>query len=292
MSMLVSALVDEVSEVYRSYVRQQEPTSALTSSINASDTSFTVADGNAISKGLAQIEDEMVYVRSVDRTTNTVTLEPWGRGQSGSTAASHSIGVRITQAPVTPRTRAKDVVSQVLQEVFPKIFAVDSVTLDINPAQILYSLPTDAYHVLNVEWQPPGPSLSWLSVRRWKQNKTPTSVEVEVISPTFPGNDTVRVHYIKEPPGQLVMSDDLETMGYPVSIRDLIVLGSCARLAATTEMGRVNIASVESSQRSDAVPAGSGLSLSRYLYQLFSSRVEDEARNLQMRYPIVSHLTR
>lgn len=292
MTMLVSALVDEVTEVFRSYVKQQEPTTALTSSVNASDTTFTVADGTAASKGLAQIEDEMVYVRSVDRPSNTVTLEPWGRGQSGSTAASHSSGVRFTQSPITPRVRAKDVISQVLQEIFPRLFAVDDTTLDINAAQVLYALPATAYHVLSVQFQPPGPSLSWIPVRRWRQNKTPDAVEIEVISKTLPGNDTVRVHFIKNPPSALTMTDDLETLGYPLSIRDVIELGTLAKLAITSEMSRVQSNTVEAHARSEAVPAGSSTSLSRYLYQLFQARLEDEARNLQFRYPVVSHFTR
>ena len=292
MAMLVSSLVDEVTEVFRSYVRQQEPTTALTTTVNSSVTTLTVDDGTVVSKGLAQLEDEMIYVRSVDRTTNIVTLEPWGRGQSGSTAASHTSGSRFTQAPATPRVRARDVLSQVLQEIFPRLFPVAATTLDINGAQLLYSLPATAYHVLAVEFQPPGASLSWIPVKRWRQNKTPTAVEIEVISPTLPGNDTVRVHYIKTPPSALTMSDDLETLGYPTSIRDVILFGALAKLAVTSEMSRVQTSAVESHARSEAVPAGSATSLSRYLYQLFQARLEDEARNLQFRYPIVSHYTR
>lgn len=292
MALSVSTLVDEVVDTWHFYVHQLEPTTALSSSINASALTFTVGDPTSISKGLAQIEDEMVYVSSVDRSTSTVTLEPWGRGQQGSTAASHSTDARITMAPSVPRVRAKDLLSQVLQEIFPRLFAVAETTIDVDGATINYALPGVAYHVMKVEWQPQDASESWIPVRRWRQNKTPSGVELEILSPVQIGADTVRVHYIKNPPTALTMSDDLETLGYPLSVRDVVVIGVLHRLAMYGEASRVQISAVESHARGEAVPAGSSTSLSRYLYQVFMSRLEAEALNLQMRYPIVSHFTR
>jgi hypothetical protein len=264
----------------------------LTAPIDADDTTLIVDNSEAVGIGLVQIDDEMVWVRGADRTTHTVTLEPWGRGQSGTTAASHSAGARVTASPKYPRARIKDVISGVVQEIFPRLFAVDSVELTITAARVNYSLPTDCYHVYQVEWQPVGPSLSWIPVRRWRQNKTPTSVELEIISRVQVGADRVRVHYIKNPPSQLAMSDDLETMGFPVSIRDVVVLGACARLAAFSEASRVQSDSVANIARAEAVPAGSATSLARFLYQLFRQRLDDEAQNLQMRFPIFLHFTR
>lgn len=292
MSMLVSALVDEVVDAFRAAVRQQEPTTSLDGSMTDSATSFTVTDASTMGKGLTQIEDEMVFVKSVDRNTNTVELEPWGRAQSGSTAAAHSSGARVTQAPVVPRVRARDLIAQVLQEVFPRLFAVSSTTLDISAAVSNYDLPANCYHVLSVQYQLPGPSGEWIPVRRWRQNKTDTALELEILQYVQPGNDTVRVFYIKNPPTTIAMSDDLETLGFPTSIRDLIVLGACSHLATWAEAGRIQTNSVESHARSEAVPAGSGLALSRFLYQKFVARVEDEARNLSLRHPISSHFTR
>lgn len=292
MSMLVSALVDEVTETFRSYVREQNPTTAMTSTIDSDDLTFTVYDPTTISKGLIQIDDEMVFVRAVDRASSTVTLEPWGRGRSGTTATSHALGAQVTSSPTYPRGRVRDLISGVMQEIFPSLFAVTSTLLTFNPAQNLYALPSDCYHVLQVQHQPPGPSLSWLAVRRWAQNKTPTTVELELYSRVVPGANRVRVTYVKNPPAQLAFTDDLETAGYPVTLRDVIVLGATARLAAFTEASRVQAKALESDARSQGVPAGSAVNLSRYLYQLFKQRIDDEARNLQMRYPYFSHFTR
>lgn len=292
MTMLVSAVVDEVIDTWRSYVREQNPVTATSGTFDADDLSFTVDDASRVTVGLIQVGDEMVQVRSVDRTTSTVTLEAWGRGQMASTAVSHSIGSKVTSAPTVPRVRVRDALSDVMQEVFPGLFAVDEVLLTATPALVRYSLPADAYHVLTVSYLPPGPSLSWIPIKRWRQNKTPSSLELEILSRVTPGADRVRVFYIKEPPGELVMSDDLETLGYPTSIRGVLVLGATARLAAFTETSRVQTGSVESAARAEAVPAGSSMNLSRYLYQLFRQRLDDESANLRLRYPIVSHFTR
>lgn len=292
MALTISDLVDEANDTWRSYVRIQEQVTALSGSLSDSALTFVVDDATKVSTGLIQIGDEMMQVKSLDRTTNTITLEAWGRAQMGSTASSHSSGAKVTTAPIYPRVRVLAVVSEVVQEIFPQLFAVTSTTLDVTAAQVNYDLPVDTYQVLSVAQQPPGPSLSWVPVTRWRQNRTPTTVELEIFSAVTPGADRVRVFYIKTPPSQLTMSDDLEDMGYPASVKGVIIAGVAQRLAAFTEASRVQVASVESHARSEAVPAGSSAQLSKFLYQLYRERLTSEARDLQIRYPAQMHFTR
>lgn len=292
MTLLVRDIVGEVIDTWHSYVREQNPVTALAGSLDSDDITFTVDDATKLGVGLVEVGDEMVQVRSIDRTSASVTLEAWGRGQMSSLAESHALGTRVTASPTTPRVRVRDALSDTMQEVFPQLFAVDEVFITATPAVVRYALPADAYHVISVSYLPAGPSLSYIPVKRWRQNKTPTTVELEILSRVMPGLNRVRVFYVKSPPSQLTMTDDFEALGYPTSIRGVLVLGCVARLAAFTEASRVQTGSVESNGRSDAVPVGSSLSLSRYLYQLFRQRLDDEAANLQARYPIVSHFTR
>lgn len=292
MTLLVSALVDEVNDTWRSYVRIQEPVTSLTAGINATDLSFTPSDISKLGVGLVQIDDEMIQVSGLNRDTGVVSVEPWGRGQMSSTATTHATGAKVTASPTYPRVRVAQVVSGVLQEIFPQIFAVSSDLLTVSPAVTNYALNTDVYHVLSVSYLPFGPSGTWVPIPRWRQTKTPTTVEMDIMSAVAPGADRVRVFYIKNPPSQLVMTDDLQTLGYPTSIRDVIVLGACARLAAFTEASRVQTDAIPPAARSEAVPAGSAISLSRYLYQLFRQRLDDEANNMLNRYPFHSHFTR
>lgn len=80
--------------------------------------------------------------------------------------------------------------------------------------------------------------------------------------------------------------------GYERQTRDLIVLGVTARMMAYTEPARIQAQSLESHGRSEAVPAGAAQTLSRYLYQLFQQRLDDERRDLALRHPPQPHFTR
>ena len=94
-------LTDDVLSMLRGYVRSQESVTAMAGSLNATATSFNVDDGSRLGMGRAEIDDELVYINSV--TTNSVALQPWGRGVDGSTAATHADDARVTFNPLFPR---------------------------------------------------------------------------------------------------------------------------------------------------------------------------------------------
>jgi hypothetical protein len=103
----------------------------------------------------------------------------------------------------------------------------------------------------------------------------------------------VRVIYARTPPGQLALADDLETTyGFTPSHRGVFVMGAVARLLMYTEASRIQASTVEAHNRSEAVPAGSATSAARFAYQMFRQRLDDEALQLQLRYPVTTHFTR
>lgn len=288
----VASLVDEVLDTAHGYVRGQELHTSTSSSMTTGSLSFTVADVTKLSVGPVEIEDELVQVASVDPGSATVTIEPWGRAQGGTTAATHAIGVRVTASPLYPRQRVRNTIYGVLREIFPDIFAVASTTLDGSASVSNFAMPADCYHVLRVETKLLGPSLMWQPVPRWRQNKRASTVELEVIGPVVVGTGRVRVLYIKTPPTSLTSADDLTTLGYDYQVRDLIVLGATARLMAYTETARVNAQSMEAHGRAESVPAGSAAALARVLDARFRERVEAERFQLLNRYPTQPHHTR
>lgn len=292
MALLISDVVDEVNDALHSYVRDQDQVTSLAVPMVAADLQLIAGDANQLSRGLIQIDDEVMYVKTVDAANNLVLLEPWGRGESGSVAADHAAGAKITTAPIYPRVRVKDVVAGIVAEIFPAVYGVQTTLLTPNPAVTNYSLPADAHQVLAVEWQEPGPTGMWTPVRRWRANRTATTVELEILQSVFPGQDRVRVTTMRAAPVGLTFATDLETYGYTQSIRDLLVLGATSRLLAYTEPSRVQVHAVESHARSAVVPAGSAIAASRYLYGLFKQRVDDERRQLLERYPTLTHRTR
>lgn len=288
----IASIVDEVLDTAQGYVRGQDLKTSLTATITDSVLSFTVTQADRMSVGPVEIEDELIQVASVDANTGVATVEPWGRAQGGTTAAAHPAGARVVVAPIFPRQRVRNVVYGILREIFPDVFAVATTTLDGSAVQTNFTMPDDCWHVLRVETKLLGPSLMWQPVGRWRQNKQPTSVELEVIGPVVVGSSRVRVQYIKTPPVTLSSTDDLTTLGYDYQVRDLIVLGATARLMSYTETSRVQGQSMESSGRAENVPAGSAAALSRVLDARFRERVESERMQLLNRYPTQPHSTR
>lgn len=288
----IASLTDEVLDTAQGYVRGQDLRTSTASSFTSTDLTFTVVDGTQLSVGPVEVDDELVQVASVDTTSNTVTIEPWGRGLGGTTAAAHSGGARVTVAPIFPRQRVRNTIYGILREIFPDIFAVATTTLDGSAVRTNFTMPADCYHVLRIETKLYGPSLMWQPVPRWRQNKQGSSVEVEIIGPVTVGSGRVRVLYVKSPPATFTATDDLVAIGYDYSVRDLIVLGASARLMAFTETSRVQAQSMEAHGRGEVVPPGSAAALSRILDSRFQQRVLGEKMQLLNRYPTQPHFTR
>lgn len=288
----IPSLVDEVLDSVRGYSHHQDQRTTLSTGIADTDLTVVVNDISQISKGLLEIEDEIVQVASVDTSGNVVTLEPWGRGQSGTTAVAHAMNVRVTSAPLFPRQRVRNAIFGVLRETFPSIYATSSTLLDGSSIVTNFALPVDCYQVLTVENHLIGPSGQWIPVKRWRQNRQPTTIELEVLSPVAVGTDRVRVNYVRVPPTSFGDSDDLTTFGYDYQIRDVVVLGATAKLVAYLETARVQTETMVANGRAEAVPVGAATAASKMLYSLFQKRVEDERQQLLLRHPMQLHMLR
>jgi hypothetical protein len=289
----ICSLLDEILDVVHGYIRGQEARTHLLASMTSTDTTFTAADPKKMSGGLIEIDEELVYVASVNPTNGLVTIEPWGRAQSQTMKVAHEANAKVVNNPVFPRQRVRNALWGVLREIFPDLFAFGEVFLNINPALTHYDMPTDAYHIMQVQWLLPGPTHMWAEANRWKQNKRAGGVvELELFSRVWPGQARARVQYMKVPPDQFGECDDLGTYGYDLQLRDLLVIGSAARLMAYVESSRVLTESVVSHGRSEAVPAGSATQISKYLYSIFQKRVADERTQQLLRHPFQIHITR
>lgn len=288
----ITSLVDEVLDSMRGFSRHQDQRTSLTSNISDTDLVLAVSDISQVSKGVLEIGDEIVQVATVDSSAGTVTLEPWGRGQSGTIAVAHSSGAQVTSAPLLPRQRVRNAIFGILREMFPDIYAVTSTLLDGSAVRTNYVMPSDCYHVISVENHLLGPSGQWIPVKRWRMNRQPTTVELEVLSPVAVGTGRVRVNYIKTPPDTFGDTDDLSSYGYDYQVRDLIVLGASSRLLAYLEPARIQTDSMVATGRADSVPAGAALNASKTLYSLFKTRVEEERQQLLARHPMQPHMLR
>lgn len=287
-----TALVDEVLGAVHGYVRDQQQVTTLLAPITTSDVSFQVAEPAEISRGIIEIDEELMAVKTVDSSSGVVTLQPWGRGQSQSDAAAHSANAKIINSPLYPRQDVRQEIFATLREIFPDVFPTAMAFLDVDVTRTNYPLPADVYQVLAVQWLLPGPSRMWAPMRRWRQNHIPGAQEIELIGPLWPGQARARYQYMRTPPEVYGLVDDLTTYGYSPQIKDIIVIGATSRLLAKTEAARLQVESVESHGRSQDVPTGANTASARYLYQVLQKRLADERAQNLMRYPLQIHYTR
>lgn len=286
----VSRLIDEIQSALHGYVRDQSQVTDLAQSMDDVQLTGMVSEGVQLSRGLIEIDDELVYVKTINPSGQFV-IPPWGRGQSGSAAAAHAAGAKVTQSPLYPRKAVRDGIYWCLREMFPRVFAVREVLYDVDVVRTNHPLPDDCWQVHAVEWSVPGPSRMWERMFRWRMNMTDTTTEIELLGRRWPGQDKLRVLYSVQPP-VMYEFDDLSAYGYSQHLHDIIVLGTTARLLMLTEPARLQVESVESHGRSEVVDGGTLVQVAQRMYALFDRRVEQESLRLLARFPTRMHLTR
>ena len=89
-----------------SYVKNQESVTIITNAIDNDDLTFTVDDATAASKGIIEIDDELIYVKKSVATSGTLQIlgtasVSSGRGWRGTTATSHVAGSIVRNNPIS-----------------------------------------------------------------------------------------------------------------------------------------------------------------------------------------------
>lgn len=273
-----------VAEVY-GYTQTVDVNTYLTVAATSFDVEFTVADARNFSRGIVQVGEELILIDTVDRTNNRLTCgDISGRGIRGTTAAGHSPGVRVLMAPVIPIAQALSAVREILRSA-AGLFAVDTTTFPAVAAQEGYDLPAGTDGILEVAWQPPGPSDKWIRLRRWRFDRIANQIVIG--SAVMPGR-SIRVAYTK-PVTVPADSAEFTTSGLPESCLDVVRLGAAWKVVSFLEPYTLmpNTAAGEAMDRNKT--SGNRLSVARYLYQLYQVRLSEEVAELQRRYPIHTH---
>lgn len=273
-------LTDDVLSMLRGYVRSQESVTALNGNLSSTATAFNVDNGGRLGMGRAEIDDELVYVDAI--TTNAVTLQPWGRGVDGTTAAAHSDNARVTFNPLFPRHYVKRAINDTIASIGVELKATDVHTFTFLSAVSTYSLPAAVKTIFQVTWKTLGPSGRWETVRRWaldtdaNTTQYATGKTITIWDTVVPGR-TVQVRYLKEPTTLSAGSDTLTgTAGLPASCRDVVALGTAARLTASVDVALLDPSSVQAGFFDERRQIGSASNVARTLYALYQQRLAEE----------------
>jgi len=291
-------LVEEVSLNLAGYTMRQDRSTHLSEQATSSQETMKIASNENIAKGLVEVGDELVWVDTFDRSSNTLTLAPYGRGFNGTLATSHAAGERVTIAPTFPRQAIKKAINDTILAVYPDIFGVGQHTFTWSPAKNTYALPSDAETVLAVSYKSIGASEEWVPVRNWRLDSSAdvsdfnSTSSLTIYSYVDPGRD-VKVVYARQPLTLEFADDDFNlTTGFAESVKDVIVLGSSARLLSFVDPGRLTYSAPEADTQSGRIQFGSGSNVARYVFALYQQRLNDEVRKLKRRYPVRVHYTR
>ena len=273
-------LTDDVLSMLRGYVRSQESVTALNGSLNSSAITFNVDNGARLGMGRAEIDDELVYIDSI--TTNSVALQPWGRGVDGTAAAAHSDNARVTFNPLFPRFYVKRAINDTIQSMGVELKAQGVTTFTFVAARTTYELPASTFAIQQVTWQLVGPSRIWEPVKRWRFDSNanltqfPNGKTIDIWDAVVPGR-TVQIQYLKEPTSLSAGSDTLEsTTGFPASCRDVVALGTAARLVSSIDVALLDPSSVQAGFFDERRQIGSASNVARTIYALYQQRLSEE----------------
>lgn len=280
-------LVQEVTLALQGYCTKSEQVTYLKVDIDADENRIKVDDVDQVSRGVLEIGDELIRVEGTDRANSVAICLPRGRGWRGTTATVHTADDTVTMSPLVPRASIKRAVNDTIDSLYPTLFGVAETTFTVDdPSRLAWEVPATAEVILSVRWR--DAYQDWQDVRHW-------SLEHKVSTTDFATGKSLRIRGV--PAGQQVqvvygtrltrMTDatEFDDTGLPESVRELVVIGTTARLIPALDVARLSVRTVNPDELDQPVQLGSASSLSRELQRTFRERLVEERAALQSRYP-------
>lgn len=276
------------------FARDQQQVSELAGSMTDTDTTFTLDSTTArnISRGLVEIDDELILVKSIDFTTNVATVIGGtnGRAQGASVAASHATQALVTMSPAVPRVRLTEAINQTILAMYPMIptFATTEIT-KLAPV-FEYQLPADTDQIWYIVSDTVGPTQVHYPSPRWRYNPMaptddfPTGKSIQLLDFVTPGR-AIRVVYVKAPTTLTLATDTIVSTGYDDRMTEAIVWGALARLIPSYEAARLQQLAVEGTERANLVPATAATKMAAYYESLFAQAVMRERERIMEEVP-------
>ena len=291
----LEGLRQRVLSQIQGFSRDQQQVSELAVSMSPTDTSFTLDANTAtnISRGLVEIDDELILVKSLDFSTNVATVIGLtnGRGRNGSVAASHATNALVTMSPMVPRVRLTEAINQTILAMYPTIPIFSAVEITKLAPVFEYALPADTEDIWYIVSDTVGPTQVHYPSPRWRYNPmAPTSdfssgKSIQLLDYVTPGR-AIRIVYVKAPTVLANASDNFASVtGFEDRMVEAVVWGSVARLLPTYEAGRLQQLAVEGSERANLVPATAAVKTAAYYEQLFQQAVMRERDRIMEETP-------
>lgn len=291
-------LIDEVLLSLAGYLTDQELLGTTASSLTASVTAFTVTgsvfpDGSGFQPGIAEIDGELVYVGSVNPGTGAFTNVI--RGYGGTTAATHTIDSIVRANPRVPKVKVLRAINDTIDEVYPKLYAIDEKQITAYDFVTSYDLPADAVDVISVSIQEPGLASAYRASYRWQfianpSDESATGKQIQV-GDAWTGSE-IHVVYATAPTKfseTWATNEDFSTAtGLPDWCREVITLGAAYKVMAFLDAGRIAERTAEGDLIAMQSPIGTAQKLSQHLFALYTERMNRAEARLRSQYDVGS----
>ena len=299
-------MIDEVLINLAGYTYQQDRATHITENVSADASTIAtpivlqLASTDNIGKGTIEIGEELIWLDSFDRVSNTATVPPWGRGYLGTTRAEHTAGDKVTITPTFPRYVVKKAINDTIEAFGSSIFAIKTATFTFNAAQTTYGFNNlNIQNIMSLMWQDVGPSQEWFPIRHWTFDSIASNTAFGAGAQTVTIGDyvqpgrTVKVVYTTDPVSFTSNTQDYATQtGLPNSTRDVVILGSSYRLLTYLDPARAAQVSPQADETDNKRPYGASQSATKQLYALYQQRLNEETARQQSLHPIRVHYSR
>lgn len=286
----LNQITDQTLGEVNSYVRNQESVTITTNTTTSADLTITVDDASVITKGIVEIDDELIYVKKSLATSGTLQVlgtvsKQAGRGWKGTTATSHVSGSIVRANPLFPRSQVKRAILETIQGMnFP---VITNETFTFNGSDYSYIMPDSLVDITGISWDVPDSTGVWQIIKRWRLDTnyydgTTTRNALILNEAPMPGR-SVRVQYTKYPT-TITDNQDLTVSGLPTSCEDVVRLGAMYRLLSTVDPGKVTATSVSADIIDQPVAPGTSTTAAKYIFQLYTVRLNEEIAKQQANF--------
>jgi hypothetical protein len=285
----LSELVEQTLGEVGAYVKNQESVTVITSATTAGDLTIAVDDATSLSKGVVEIDNELLYVKKSIQSSGTIQIlgtagNPVGRGWRGTTATSHVAGSVVRNNPLFPKNQIKRAILETIKGMnFP---VINNYTFQFNGADYSYVMPDALNNITGISWDVPDSTGVWQLIKHYNIDHNyydpvtqTTKIALYLNESPMPGRD-VRVQYTGYP---TVITDnqELTVSGLPSSCEDVVRLGAMYRLLSTVDPGKVTAVSVSADALDQPVAAGASTNAAKYIFQLYTVRLAEEIAKVQ-----------
>jgi hypothetical protein len=313
MVITLTDMINEVSMNLSGYTLTQDRSTYLktaittTTSSSAAPLSISLGSTANVGMGTIEIDEELLWVDTYDRVSNSAIVAPYGRGYLGTTAATHTADTKVTVSPTFPRFTIKRAINDTINALGSSIFAAATTTITSNAAVAAFRLPAtgsslNIRNILAVAYQSIGASKEWIPIRSWRLDNNAnttafTSGQTISIYDRVPSGRTIQIVYSKDPTPfselstvTLTGAQDFATVtGLPESCKDLTILGATYRLLTNLDPARAAMVSPQADETDSKRPYGSAQTITKNIYGLYSQRLAEEIKKQENKYPIRVH---